>query len=101
MADLQETLGTVIRNERRRRRRTMKWLADRAALSLVYLCEIERGKKYPSASVLERIAWALDLPVPALLEQVAAELRACAQPAMVNAVGARLPAPEPPIRLTV
>ncbi|MGH2344725.1 MAG: helix-turn-helix domain-containing protein, partial [Chloroflexota bacterium] len=75
MADLQETLGAVIRRERRDRRRTMKWLAEKAALSLVYLGEIERGKKYPSALVLERLAWALDLPVAGLLELVAADLR--------------------------
>lgn len=53
MADLQATLGAVIRKERRHRRRTMAWLAERAAISLVYLGEIERGKKYPSALVLE------------------------------------------------
>ncbi|HWE61930.1 MAG TPA: helix-turn-helix domain-containing protein [Chloroflexota bacterium] len=92
MADLQETLGAVIRRERRRRRRTMKWLAEKAALSLVYLGEIERGKKYPSAPVLERLAWALDLPVPSLLEAVAADLRQTAQPARVTAIGVRLPA---------
>jgi transcriptional regulator with XRE-family HTH domain len=92
MAHLQETLGTVIRAERRRRRRTMKWLAEKAALSLVYLGEIERGKKYPSAPVLERLAWALDLPLPTLLEAVAAALSAEAQPARVEAVGRPLPA---------
>jgi transcriptional regulator with XRE-family HTH domain len=94
MADLQETLGAVIRTERRRRRRTMKWLAEKAALSLVYLGEIERGKKYPSAPVLERLAWALDLPLPALLESVADALRVGAQPARVEAIGVRLPVVE-------
>jgi transcriptional regulator with XRE-family HTH domain len=92
MADLQETLGAVIRKERRRRRRTMRWLAEKAALSLVYLGEIERGKKYPSAPVLERLAWALDLPLPILLESIAAELRVGLQPARVDAIGTRLPA---------
>ena len=91
MADLQETLGAVIRRERRKRRRTMKWLAEKAALSLVYLGEIERGKKYPSALVLERVAWALDLPVAGLLELVAADLRRVAQPTRIEAVGRRLP----------
>ena len=91
MADLQETLGAVIREERRNRRRTMKWLAEKAGLSLVYLGEIERGKKYPSALVLERVAWALDLPVAGLLELVAADLRRIAQPVLVEAVGRRLP----------
>jgi transcriptional regulator with XRE-family HTH domain len=92
VADLQQTLGEVIRRERRRRRRTMKWLAQKAALSLVYLGEIERGKKYPSAQVLERLAWALDLPLPALLESVAAALSAQMQLVGVDVVGRQLPA---------
>lgn len=92
MADLQETLGAVIRKERRRRRRTMAWLADRAGISLVYLGEIERGKKYPSALVLERLAWALALPVPVVLELVAHDLRAGEGRESVSAVGIRIPA---------
>jgi transcriptional regulator with XRE-family HTH domain len=93
MADLQVTLGAVLRKERRRRRRTMKWLADKAALSLVYLGEIERGKKYPSAAVVERLAWALDMPLPVLLESVAAALSMESQPARVDAIGRQLPVP--------
>jgi transcriptional regulator with XRE-family HTH domain len=91
VADLQQTLGAVIRSERRRRRRTMKWLAEKAALSLVYLGEIERGKKYPSAQVLERLAWALELPLPALLESVAAALVVPMQPARLDAIGRQQP----------
>lgn len=92
MADLQATLGAVIRKERRRRRRTMAWLAERAAISLVYLGEIERGKKYPSALILERLAWALALPVPVVLELVAHDLRADESREPVNAVGIAIPA---------
>lgn len=76
MADLQRTLGAVIRRERRERDLTLKELAGRSALSVVYLSEIERGKKYPSASVLENVAGALQLEVPDLLERLAAALRA-------------------------
>ena len=92
MADLQETIGAVIRRERRKRGRTMKALAVEAALSVVYLGEIERGKKYPSALVLERLAQGLGLTVSDVLEQVAAELRGTAQPQITHAVGVRLPA---------
>lgn len=85
----------VLRRERRRRRRTMAWLAERAAISLVYLGEIERGKKYPSALILERLAWALALPVHVLLELVAGELRAREGHEPVNAVGTGVsPQPE-------
>jgi transcriptional regulator with XRE-family HTH domain len=75
MMDLQQTMGAVIRRERRERQLTLKELAERSAISLVYLGEIERGKKYPSALVLERLARALDLAVPDLLEFVAEEMR--------------------------
>ena len=82
MTDLQHTLGAVIRRERRERQMTLKELAERSALSVVYLGEIERGKKYPSALVLERLAAALGLTVSDLLEYFADELRGVRQPAM-------------------
>jgi transcriptional regulator with XRE-family HTH domain len=91
MADLQQTMGTVIRRERRERRMTLKELAERSSLSLVYVGELERGKKYPSAMVLERLAEALDLGVPDLLEMVADELRGERQPVMTNAIGFIMP----------
>jgi transcriptional regulator with XRE-family HTH domain len=92
MADLQETMGTVIRRERRAQGLTLKELAARAALSVVYLGEVERGKKYPSALVLERLAEALGLTVADLLEHVADTLRGedhAAAP--VQAIGFTLP----------
>src|SRR5258708_35998784 len=69
VADLQRTMGVVIRRERHERDLTLKALAERSALSVVYLGEIERGKKDPSALVLERLAEGLVLPpadLPAL-----------------------------------
>lgn len=93
MADLQQTVGAVIRRERRRRGLTMKSLAKRAALSVVYLGEIERGQKYPSALVLERLAEALGLQTPDVLERVAADLRVEAQ--TTRAIGVMLPASGP------
>ncbi|HST88258.1 MAG TPA: helix-turn-helix transcriptional regulator [Ktedonobacterales bacterium] len=89
MADLQQTMGAAIRRLRRERELTLKELAERSILSVVYLGEIERGKKYPSALVLERLAAALDLNVPDLLEQVADELRGVEQPTM--AIGFTMP----------
>ena len=87
MADLQETVGTVIRRERAARRLTMKELAERSIISVVYLGEIERGKKYPSPVVLERLAEALEMDVSDLLWLVAEELRAAQQPQMLKAIG--------------
>ena len=87
MADLQETVGTVIRRERSARHLTMKELAERSIISVVYLGEIERGKKYPSPVVLERLAEALEMDVSDLLWLVAEELRAAQQPQMLKAIG--------------
>ncbi len=75
MVDLQETMGLVVRRERRAQGLTLKELAARSALSVVYLGEVERGKKYPSALVLERLAEALGLTIADLLEAVADTLR--------------------------
>jgi transcriptional regulator with XRE-family HTH domain len=87
MADLQETVGQVIRRERKERHLTLKELADRAGLSEVYLGEVERGKKYPSSTVLERLALSLDIPLPELLEMVADELRGPQEAPLVSAIG--------------
>ncbi|MBF6589621.1 MAG: helix-turn-helix transcriptional regulator [Ktedonobacterales bacterium] len=92
MADLQQTVGEVIRHERRERRLTLKGLAERAIISVVYLGEIERGKKYPSPVVLERLAAALDMDVSDLLELIALELRGVRQPQVLRAIGFTQPA---------
>jgi transcriptional regulator with XRE-family HTH domain len=91
MLDLQHTVGAVIRRERRERGLTLKALAERSALSVVYLGEIERGKKYPSAQVLEQLAKALALDLAELLELVADELRGVALPGATSATGITLP----------
>ena len=75
MADLQETVGAVIRRERQGRGLTIKELAERAIVSPVYLGEIERGQKYPSALVVERVVESLDLDVPAFIDLVVSDLR--------------------------
>ncbi|HEY8323763.1 MAG: helix-turn-helix domain-containing protein [Ktedonobacterales bacterium] len=80
MDDLQAAVGAVIRQERRARDLTLKEFAARAIISVVYLGEIERGKKYPSPVTLERLAEALDLTTPDLLERIAYALRGVEQP---------------------
>ncbi|MEO7001227.1 MAG: helix-turn-helix transcriptional regulator [Ktedonobacterales bacterium] len=87
MDDLQQTIGAIIRRERRDRRLTLKELAERSIISVVYLGEIERGKKYPSPIVLERLAAGLDIEVADLLELIAVELRAAQQPALARPFG--------------
>ncbi len=87
MDDLQQTVGAIIRRERRERDLTLKELAERAIISVVYLGEIERGKKFPSSVVLERLAKGLDLDTPDLLELIADELRGARQPTLTRPIG--------------
>ena len=102
MADLQEILGRVIRRERQGRDMTIKELGDKAGLSEIYVGEIERGQKYPSAKVLESLANALELDVADLLEFMAEEMRREREPQMTQAIGFIIPsAPGQPSRLAV
>lgn len=95
MADLQEIIGRVIRRERQDRHLTIKELGDKAGLSEIYVGEIERGQKYPSAKVLESLASALELGVADLLEFMAEEMRAEREPQTTNAIGFILPTGQP------
>ena len=102
MADLQEILGRVIRQERQYRRLTIKELGDKAGLSEIYVGEIERGQKYPSAQVQESIANALELALSELLELMAEEIRRERDPQMTKAIGFTLPAtPGQPRRIVI
>ena len=102
MTDLQEILGRVIRRERQGRDMTIKELGDKAGLSEIYVGEIERGQKYPSAKVLESLANALELDVADLLEFMAEEIRREREPQMTQAIGFILPTtPGQPNRLAV
>lgn len=92
MADLQEIMGQVIRRERQDLHLTIKELGEKAGLSEIYVSEIERGKKYPSARVLESLAEALKMSVADLLILVAEEIRGTRQPAFTNAIGFTLSA---------
>ena len=101
MADLQETIGKVIRQERQERRLTIKELGDKAGLSEIYVGEIERGQKYPSAKVLESLASALELDIAELLELIADEIRNEREPQYTNAIGFVLPVGAQPRRSVV
>lgn len=103
MADLQEMLGRVIRRERQDRNLTIKELGDKSGLSEIYVGEIERGQKYPSAKVLESIAQGLEIELAEFLELVADEIRHEREPQMTtNVIGFLVPStPNQPRRMVV
>jgi transcriptional regulator with XRE-family HTH domain len=99
--DLQEIYGRVIRRERQGRNLTIKELGDKAGLSEIYVGEIERGQKYPSAKVLESIAKALDLDLAEFFELIAEEIRGIREPQMTQVIGFTFPQPGQPRRMAV
>ncbi|HZO74033.1 MAG TPA: helix-turn-helix transcriptional regulator [Ktedonobacteraceae bacterium] len=100
--DLQEVIGRVIRQERQEHGLTIKELGEKAGLSEIYVGEIERGQKYPSAKVLESLAHALELDLADLLELMADAIRNDREPQLTNAIGFTLPTtPNQPRRVVV
>ena len=73
--DLRTVFGEVLRDERQAQRRTLSDVADRAAVSVGYLSEIERGEKEPSSAVLRSVCGALDVTIIELLDRSAGRLR--------------------------
>ncbi len=73
--DLRFVLGLKLKTLRLRRRLTLQQLAGRSGLSVSYLSEIEKGKKYPKAEKLIAVARALGATFEELVSpQVAADL---------------------------
>jgi transcriptional regulator with XRE-family HTH domain len=66
--------GQVIRRYRQWKGLSQRELAHRAGLSPVFLGEIERGEKDPSARTLSLVARALDAPLAELYLRVATRL---------------------------
>ena len=56
-----EVSGSVLRDERRRQRRTLAQVADRAGMSVQYLSELERGRKEASSEMLGAACGSLGL----------------------------------------
>jgi transcriptional regulator with XRE-family HTH domain len=61
--ELKTALGQNIKNIRSRRQYSQAELAEKADISIIYLSNIERGKKYPKPAVLSQIAEGLDVEI--------------------------------------
>ena len=66
-------LGLKLKKLRQERGSTLKMLSDRAGISVSYLSEIEKGKKYPKPERLLALADALDVPFDELVSLKVAE----------------------------
>ena len=56
-------LGQNIKNLRFHRRYSQAELAEKADISIIYLSNIERGKKFPKPAILSQLAEGLDVQV--------------------------------------
>ena len=68
MGNQLEIFGKNVRAIRRARDMTQEQLADQSGLSLQYIGEIERGRRNPSLTSLEKLAEASNLPLSELLQ---------------------------------
>src|SRR5262245_41135295 len=73
---LREAIGDRLRHARTNQRRTLREVSRAARVSLGYLSEVERGRKEASSELLSAICDALDLPLSALLHNVATDISA-------------------------
>ncbi len=72
---LKDVVGDVLRNERQRQGRTLVDVAERAAVAVSYLSEVERGRKDVSSEVLDAVVGALDITLVDVLDRAAERLR--------------------------
>ena len=70
---LRFVLGLKLKSLRQEKGAPLKSVAARSGLSISYLSEIEKGKKYPTPEKLIRLAQALDVSFDALVSQQVAE----------------------------
>ena len=68
---LRQEIGDVLRNIRQSEGRTLRDVSHDARVSLGYLSEVERGQKEASSELLASICTALNVPLAAMLFQVA------------------------------
>ncbi|MGO4613731.1 helix-turn-helix domain-containing protein [Nocardia sp. 2YAB30] len=84
-----EVLGQRLRALREQERETLVETAGRAGISPQYLSEVERGRKEPSSEMIAALAGALGTTLGGLTEQVADELRALRNAAVIRRAAPR------------
>jgi transcriptional regulator with XRE-family HTH domain len=72
--DRQVLFGSRIRSIREAANLSRETAAERAGTSANYLGEVERGEKFPTLEMIERIAIALEVPPSAFFEYEAEEI---------------------------
>ena len=71
---LRRLVGSILREQRERQRRTLRDVAEDARVSVAYLSEVERGRKEASSEVLAAVCRALGLRLVDLVGTAHAQL---------------------------
>jgi transcriptional regulator with XRE-family HTH domain len=61
--EIKAALGRNIKNLRSYRQYSQAELAEKADISIIYLSNIERGKKFPKPAIISQLAESLDVEV--------------------------------------
>lgn len=61
--EIKVALGQNIKNLRSHRQYSQAELAEKSDISIIYLSNIERGKKFPKPAIISQIAESLDVEV--------------------------------------
>ena len=77
---LRRLVGSILREQRERQRRTLRDVAEDARVSVAYLSEVERGRKEASSEVLAAVCRALGLRLVDLVGTAHAQLALAARP---------------------
>ena len=86
MPTLRNELGDVLRDARLTQGKTLRDVSSGARVSLGYLSEVERGQKEASSELLASICDALDVPMSAILRDVADRFEAVEEISMPDMV---------------
>ena len=74
MTTMRQLVGETLRARRAERGLTLREVSGKARVSLGYISEIERGQKETSSELLAALAEALDVPLSAVLRDVADQM---------------------------
>jgi len=66
--ELDDSLGTRIRNQRKVKRMSLRVLSEKSGVSAGFLCDVELGKRSMSIDTLKRVAEALEVTPSTLID---------------------------------
>jgi transcriptional regulator with XRE-family HTH domain len=66
--ELDDSLGTRIRDQRKVKKMTLRGLSEKSGISAGFLCDVELGKRSMTIDTLKRVAKALEVTPSVLID---------------------------------